>query len=134
MEVEELLDAHRSRIKKLYDGRMNIPAEEPYMEGHNTWCANRPGTTLIIPIADLSQHAIAGLCFLVQNGACIVDDVNGQPIPGIEKFSSLVNVDEPFPHSYFDQYMLTEATAEIATACYAGMLMLAAGSKRLLGA
>jgi hypothetical protein len=126
MDVEQILDAHRSRIKKLYDGRMNIPAEEPYMEGHNTWCVNRPGTTLIMPIADLAQHDIAGLCFLVQNGACIYDDLNDRKIPGIERFASLVNVEEPFPLSYFDQYMLTEATAEIATACYAGMLMLQA--------
>lgn len=126
LDISEVLDAHRSLIRKLSDGRMNIPEEEPYMEGHNTWCANRPGTTLIMPIADLAQHTIAGLCFLVQNGACLIDDVNGRPIPGIERFSSLVNVDEPFPLTYFDQYMLTEATAEIATACYAGMLMLQA--------
>ena len=124
--VEALLDAHRSRIRKLYDGRMNIPAEEPYMEGHNTWCVNRPGSTLIIPVADLAQHAIAMLCFLVQNGACIYDDINDRKIPGIERFGGLVNLDEPFPLSYFDQYALTEATAELATACYAGMLMLQA--------
>ncbi|HEU4481122.1 MAG TPA: hypothetical protein VFS18_04490, partial [Actinomycetota bacterium] len=126
MELPELLAAHKSRIRKLADGRMNIPPEEPFMEGHNTWCANRPGSTFIMPIADLAQHAIAMLCFLVQNGACITDDINGRPIPGIERFKDLVNVDEPFPLSYFDQYALTEATAELATSCYAGMLMLQA--------
>jgi hypothetical protein len=126
LDIAEVLDGHRKRIKKLYDGRMNIPAEEPYMEGHNTWCANRPGSTVIMPIVDLAQHAIAGLCFLVQNGVCVYDDINDRTIPGTEKFGALVNLEEPFPLSYFDQYMLTEATAEIATACYAGMLMLQA--------
>jgi hypothetical protein len=126
LDIAEVLDAHRSLITKLYDGRMNIPAEEPYMEGHNTWCANRPGSTLIMPVVDLAQHAIAGLCFLVQNGVAVTDDINGRGIPGLEKFGSLIDLDEPFPLSYFDQYMLTEATAEIATACYAGMLMLQA--------
>jgi hypothetical protein len=126
LDIDKVLDAHRSRIHKLADGRMNIPAEEPYMEGHNTWCVNRPGTTLIMPVVDLAQHTIAGLCFLVQNGACITDDVNGRAIPGIERFRSLVNVDEPFPLSYIEQYMLTEATVEIGTSCYAGMLMLQA--------
>ena len=52
------------------------------MEGHNTWCANRPGSTLIIPVADIAQHTIAGLCFLVQNGYCITDDVNRERILG----------------------------------------------------
>lgn len=126
LDVESVVAAHRSRIRKLRDGRMNIPAEEPYMEGHNTWCANVPGSTLVMPVADLAQHAIAGLCFLVQNGVCLTDDLSGRPIPGIEVFKSLVNVDEPFPLSYFDQYMLTEATVEIGTSCYAGVLMLQA--------
>lgn len=126
LDLQEVIDAHRSRIRKLYDGRMNIPPEEPYMEGHNTWCVNRPGSMLMMPIVDLAQHAIAGLCFLVQNGVAVYDDINDRKIPGMDRFGSLVNLDEPFPLSYFDQYMLTEATAEIATACYAGMLMLQA--------
>ena len=52
------------------------------MEGHNTWIANRPGSLLVIPVADVAQHNIANLCFFVQNGYCIFDDVNGRPIPG----------------------------------------------------
>jgi hypothetical protein len=81
---------------------------------------------LIMPVADIAQHTIAGLCFLVQNGACIYDDVNDRKIPGMDRFASLVDVDEPFPLTFIGQYMLTEATAELATSCYAGMLMLQA--------
>jgi hypothetical protein len=29
------------------------PAEEPYLEGHNTWCVNVPGSLLVIPVADM---------------------------------------------------------------------------------
>ena len=126
LDHEELLAAHRSRIRKLADGRLNIPAAEPYMEGHNTWCVNRPGSSLLIPVADVAQHHLATLCFLVQNGYCIFDDVNGEPIPGIERFKHLVDVDNPFPLTFIDQYALTEVTAELATSCYAGMLMLQA--------
>lgn len=125
-DLEQILAAHRPRIRKLQEGRLHIPAAEPYMEGHNTWCVNRPGSTLIIPVADIAQHAIAGLCFLVQNGYCLYDDVHREPIPGLERFRHLVNVDSPMPLTFFDQYMLTEATAELATSCYAGMLMLQA--------
>ena len=126
LDHEELLAAHRSRIRKLADGRLNIPAAEPYMEGHNTWCVNRPGSTLLIPVADVAQHHLATLCFLVQNGYCIFDDVNREPIPGMERFKHLVDVDNPFPLTFIDQYALTEVTAELATSCYAGMLMLQA--------
>jgi len=98
------------------------------MEGHNTWCVNRPGTLLLMPVADLAQHAVAGLCFLVQNGYVLFDDVHAEPIPGLEPFREILDLDldEGFPLTYFDQYMLTEATAELATSCYAGMLMLQA--------
>ena len=126
LDLEELLDAHRGRIRKLAEGRLNVPAEEPYMEGHNTWCANRPGSLLVIPIGDLAQHHVALLCFLAQNGYCIYDDVHSEKIPGLERFGRLVDVDQPFPLTFAEQYTLTECTAELATSCFAGMLMLQA--------
>src|SRR3990172_8302128 len=55
-DLDAFLEAHRGRIKKLADGRLHIPAAEPYMEGHNTWCANRPGSLLLIPVGDIAQH------------------------------------------------------------------------------
>jgi hypothetical protein len=126
VDVDAVIKAHRSRIRKLADGRMHIPAEEPYMEGHNTWCVNLPGSLLLMPVADIAQSLIAILCFITQNGASMTDDVNGERIPGMEDFRGLVNVDEPYPLSFLEQYALTEATAELTTSCYAGMLMLQA--------
>ena len=69
----------------------------------------------MIPVADVAQHNIANLCFFVQNGYCIFDDVNGRPIPGMERFRGLVDVDDPLPLTFLEQYSLTEATAELAT-------------------
>src|SRR5574341_1466281 len=126
LDPRAVLEAHRSRIKKLADGRLHIPAAEPYMEGHNTWCADRPGSTVIIPVGDIAQHMLAILCFFVQNGYCISDDVNRERIPGLERFRSLVDVDNPFPLTFAEQYALTECTAELSTSCYAGVLMLQA--------
>jgi hypothetical protein len=85
---------------------------------------NVPGSLLVIPVADVAQHLIAVLCFLAQNGQAIYDDVNHRTIPGLDAFTGLVDVQEPFPLIFMEQYALTEATAELATACYAGVLML----------
>src|SRR5690606_38511587 len=85
-----------------------------------------PASLLVIPVADIAQHLLAIFCFLVQNGYGMYDDVNGREIPGLEEFRGLVDVEEPFPLTFIEQYALTEATAELATACYAGMLMLQA--------
>lgn len=100
MDLNSVMEANRRRVRKLSNRRLNIPPEEPYMEGHNTWCVNRPGS--------------------------MFDDVNGEKIPGLERFGHLADVEEPFPLTYVEQYALTELTAELATACYAGMLMLQA--------
>ncbi|WP_114781305.1 hypothetical protein [Botryobacter ruber] len=125
-DLEKLLDMHRPRIRKLADTRLHIPTEEPYMEGHNTWCANRPGSLLLMPVADLAQHMLLIICFLVQNGYCLYDDVNKKEIPGIEQYKHLLEPDKVMPLTYGEQYAMTEATAEIACSCYAGMLLLQA--------
>lgn len=121
-----MVERHRDRIRKLSDARLHLPAKEPYMEGHNTWCVNVAGSLLVIPVADLAQHALAIFCFLVQNGISVYDDINGRRIPGIEEFGDLVDLEEPMPLTFFDQYAISEAVAELATSCYAGVLMLQA--------
>jgi len=126
VDLHRWLEQHRARVVKLAEGRLHIPAAEPYMEGHNTWCVNRPGSTMVIPVTDVAQHMLLALCFLVQNGFCIFDDIKGQNIPGLERFKDLVDVEHPYPLSFIEQYCLTEATAECTTSCYAGMLMLQA--------
>ena len=124
--IDAWLDAHDRRVRKLGDERLHLPRRDPFVEGHNTWSANVPGSLLVIPVADVAQHFIAGLCYWAQNGACVYDDINGNPIPGIEQFRDLVDVDNAYPLSFAEQMCLTEATVELATSCYAGMLTLQA--------
>jgi hypothetical protein len=121
-----MVERHAGRLRQLSDQRLHLPAEEPYLEGHNTWCVNVPGSLLVIPVADIAQHMLAILCFFAQNGYAIFDDVNGREIPGLDRFRDLVDIDAPFPLTFTEQYALTEATAELATSCYAGVLMLQA--------
>ncbi|WP_462413315.1 hypothetical protein [Neobacillus sp. Marseille-QA0830] len=123
LSTKEMLLAHRKRIQKLSDKRLHIPNYEPYMEGHNSWVANQPGTFLVFPVGDLAQHTLLNLCFYVQNGLAIYDDIHNRKIPGLEKYKHLVDVDNPVPLSFLDQYSLAELSAELATATYSGMLL-----------
>lgn len=126
LDLKAWTEAHRARIVKLADGRLNIPAAMPYMEGHNTWCANVPGSTLIWPVADVAQHVILLLLYLIQNGTGIYDDVNGRQIPGLEKFSHRLDMSVAYPMSFLEQVAMTDVATETGTACYAGALMLQA--------
>ncbi|MCQ6963836.1 hypothetical protein [Methanolobus chelungpuianus] len=123
---DKLMEVHRSRVRKVYDSRLQLPPETPHVEAHNSWVVNKPGTTLFIPVGDLAQHVLAGICYYVQNGICFFDDVNGRQIEGIEQFSDIVNVEAPYPLTFLETWSLGELTAELSTSCYAGMLMLQA--------
>lgn len=126
LDLNKYLNAHRSRIHKISDTRLHTPAAPQHMEMHNTWCANRPGSTLIFPVFDLAEHHLLNLCYIVQNGSCIYDDINKKAIPGIERFKHFIDIENPYPLTFFEQISLTEVTVESSTACYAGMLMLQA--------
>lgn len=125
-DMQAMLEAHRRRIRKIGDRRLHLPPEDPHIESHNHWVANRPGTLFIMPVADVAQHNIANICYYLQNRYCLYDDIHGQPIPGMERFKHLFGQNEPVPLSYMERYSLLEANTEISMACFAGTLMLQA--------
>jgi hypothetical protein len=125
-DLEVILDVLKGRIKKIQDGRLRFPSEVPYTEAHNTWVFNKPGTLLVIPVGDLSQHVLLNLCYMLQNGLVLYDDINKRAIPGIEQFKDIVDVENVWPITFVEQWSLSELTVELGTSCYAGTLMLQA--------
>lgn len=124
--VDDVVDALEAQVRKLQDTRLQLPAEVPYVEAHNTWVANQPGTLLVIPVGDLAQHALLGICYMLQNGMVIYDDINDRAIPGVEQYAHLAEPDNVWPLTFADQLAYAELNVELATSCYAGALMLQA--------
>lgn len=125
-DLEAWLTSTADGFRQLSSDRLVLPREEPYMEGHNTWIANWPGSLLAFPVADLSEHLVANLNFFAANGYVIYDDVHGNAVPGIKKYSALRHFDDAVPLSFVEQYTLAEASAELATATNTGVLLLQA--------
>jgi hypothetical protein len=67
-----------------------------------------------------------GLAYLLQNGLVVRDDINHRPVPGIERFKDLVDIENTWPLTLPEQISLAEMAVELATSCYAGALMLQA--------
>jgi hypothetical protein len=124
--VEEWIGHTAQSFVQISDSRLELPREEPYMEGHNVWVGNHPGSLLAFPVADLAEHLMQNLWFFAANGYLVFDDINGRNIPGTEDFSSLRHAGDPIPLSFVEQYSLTEASAELAIAANNGMLTLQA--------
>jgi hypothetical protein len=126
MDPEEVVRAMKGRVRKIRDGRLELPSRPPFIEPHNTWVVNRPGTLMVIPVGDLSQHVLLALCYMLQNGLVLTDDVHKRPIPGIDRFSTIVDVHNTWPITFVEQWSLAELSAELSASCYAGTLMLQA--------
>lgn len=124
--IEDWISHTADSYVRISDTRLELPREEPHMEGHNLWIANHPGSLLAFPVADLAEHLMENLWFFAANGYLITDDITGRNIPGVERFSALPHADDPIPLSFVEQYTLTEASAELAVAANNGVLALQA--------
>jgi hypothetical protein len=126
LDLDAVIGALRRRVRKIRDQRLRLPPKVPYTEAHNTWVFNHPGTLVVTPVGDLAQHVLLNLCYMLQNGMVLHDDVNRRPIPGIGRFKEIVDVTNVWPLTFVEQWSLSELTVELGTSCYAGTLMLQA--------
>lgn len=126
MDVNSWLDQTQKQTIKLSSERLQIPNEEPHIESHNLWVSNTPGSLFAVPVADLAEHMILMLCYLLQNGYGITDDINKCPIPGLEKFNNYIDMNSLYPLTLVEQLTYGEATVELSTSCFAGTLLLQA--------
>ena len=126
LNLDGFIENVKRRVRKLQDGRLKIPSEMPFTEAHNTWVFNKPSTMVVIPVGDLSQHVLLNVCYMLQNGLVLYDDVNKTAIPGIEQFKGIVDVENVWPLTFVEQWSLSELTVELGASCYAGTLMLQA--------
>jgi hypothetical protein len=126
LSLNGFVNSVRERVRTLQNERLCIPSEVPFTEAHNTWVFNKPSTLVVIPVGDLSQHVLLNVCYMLQNGLVLYDDINKRPIPGIEQFKDIVDVENVWPITFVEQWSLSELTVELGASCYAGTLMLQA--------
>ncbi len=124
--LESFLDNVKRHVRKIQAGRLKLPSREPYTEPHNTWVFNKPSSLVIMPVGDLSQHVLLNICYMLQNGLVLYDDIHQRPLPGIGQFGDIVDVEKVWPISFVEQWSLSELSVELGASCYAGALMLQA--------
>jgi len=77
---QKVLALFRSAVVKLSDKRLDPPA--PAHLPWNRWHVNRPGTTMFIPVSDVTWQYINGLMVALEaRGSYIYDDLNGGAEP-----------------------------------------------------
>ncbi|HEX8282312.1 MAG TPA: hypothetical protein VF588_03115 [Pyrinomonadaceae bacterium] len=109
----EKLIAHAEACKvKVLDGRLEFPRVYPCYIGRNKYVSNLPGTTLFVPVLDLTKQYINGLMFLLSQPdgyrPAFLDDWNFYRWAGVRKWvrSGFLNKDLPIPLGYMNTFRI----------------------------
>lgn len=87
---ERMVATFRAAKFKLFDGRPQYPRQFPVMLPFNQWSSDVPGSTVLLPVADVTFELINVLllmCGWPQGGMYIIDDWNGNRPAGCERWA-----------------------------------------------
>jgi hypothetical protein len=117
---DKILSLYRENRKTLQQGRLDIPRTVPPLSGHNLSVSNVAGSTLFIPICDVSYSLIGLIAQFVDHrlerfaakncpGTNIVDDRHGFKPAGTEKW---------IKSGFLDEYNVMSLSHVERQACY----------------
>ncbi|HLZ00683.1 MAG TPA: hypothetical protein VKR55_00880 [Bradyrhizobium sp.] len=125
----KLLEIYRAQRRTLKPGRLDIPRRAPTMSGHDHWDSNRPGSTLFMPVCDVSASLISLIAQFVDpalrryaaggRGMNIVDDRHGFRPAGTERWlkDGLIDAEQVLPLSIVERQACYYVFSEPAAIC-----------------
>ena len=128
-ERTKLLEAYRAQRRELRRGRLDIPRRMPPMSGHDLWDSNRPGSTLFLPVCDVSASLISLIAQFVDpalrryapagGGMNIVDDRHGYRPAGTERWlkDGFLDAERILPLSIVERQACYYVFSEPAAIC-----------------
>jgi hypothetical protein len=128
-ERTKLLEVYRAQRRELCRGRLEIPRRIPPMSGHDLWDSNRPGSTLFLPVCDVSASLISLIAQFVDptlrryasagGGMNIVDDRHGCRPAGTERWlkDGFLDAERMLPLSIVERQACYYVFSEPAAIC-----------------
>jgi hypothetical protein len=119
-DLAALFDRVKRHCVKLAPERATVPAQPPHTSAHNLWNANKPGTTLFVPVIDLTQQMMDLMAVYLGMGFTPFDPQNGRVCGDLERFMRMGLLDgaKRFSIFEFDQYCLATGAMELALMCH----------------
>ncbi len=103
---DKLVQFVRDHRVKLFDGRLDIPRNTGAIASFNLWNMNMPGTTLFMPVSDITEEYINVIMLDADFGQYIVDDRHGNRPTCNEKWIKEGWVDTPIPLTMLETSMM----------------------------
>jgi len=128
-ERTKLLETYRAQRRVLRRGRLDIPRRVPPMSGHDLWDSNRPGSTLFLPVCDVSAALISLIAQFIDpalrryapagGGMNIVDDRHGCRPAGTESWlrDGFLDAERMLPLSIVERQACYYVFSEPAAIC-----------------
>ncbi len=125
----KLLDLYRAQRRTLRPGRLDIPRRAPTVSAHDHWDSNRQGSTLFLPVCDVSAELISLIAQFVDpalrryapesGGFNIVDDRRDSRPAGTEHWlkSGFLNAEQALPLSILERQACYYVFSEPAAIC-----------------
>jgi hypothetical protein len=101
--LERVLAVCRENTIRVQEGRLDLPSAAPHILPPNHWWANKPGSTLFMPVGDASEEALGLLALMIRHGVMVVDHETGEPAGNLKPFvrSGLLDEEKRLPLSEF---------------------------------
>lgn len=114
-DLEHVLDVCHKHTTKLSDERLDLPPQPPHMLPPNLWMANRPGSTLFMPVADASEEVLGLMAMAIANGNLLVDPGAQRPAGDLAPFvrSGLLDEDNKTPVTVLQQMAYEANCSEV---------------------
>ncbi len=131
-DIEKLVETFKERRIQIGEGRLDLPHSSPALMSLNIWNANRPGTTLFMPVCDPTEELINGLFLILEQGQYPVDASEDMKPCGCEKWIKEGLASMPVPYQMLEPFMTWGASnSEVGFMCQ--NLLLAQGALGLGG-
>jgi hypothetical protein len=101
-DLEKLVATFVERRVQIGEGRIDLPHSSPALMSFNTWNANQPGTTLFMPVCDVTEELINGLMLFLEQGSYPVDASDGMKPLGCEKWVAEGLASIPVPYQMLE--------------------------------
>lgn len=126
--LDELVKLSAESLVKLSDERLQLPASPPHIAAHNRWSALAPGSTLLLPIIDMTEQLLDFLSIFTGEGVIIWDAQADEPIgdPTALSAAGVLHPEARMPIEAFERLVYQQGTSEAAIIAYNAQLALQA--------
>jgi len=115
-DAERILAVCRKHTVRLSGERLDLPPARGHMMEPNFWMANAEGSTLFIPVGDVTEQLLGIMAIFLANGYVIMDDRAKRPAGELAPFvrSGLLDEGRAFPLSVLELSTYEASTMELA--------------------